>query len=253
MFGDINSLPQAQIPQEWIQPEEPQEVQEERAVEQQIAPQQQQAHQESDAAKNLRNLRELKERAERERDEALRIAQDLQNRFKQQSPQEQEDEAIALAETDLVEGKHLSKVDKKIKRLEQELKNYQQRSVEMEIESRLKSNYSDFDKVVSKSNVEALKNSYPEIAQALNASPDLYSKAVSAYTLIKKLGIHQEDLYESDRLTAQKNAAKPRPLASVAPQQGDSPISRANAFANGLTDELRAQLRREMESARKAL
>ena len=37
----------------------------------------------------------------------------------------------------------------------------------------------------------------------------------------------------------------------MSPQQGDSPLSRANAFANGLTPELRVQLIKEMEEARK--
>jgi hypothetical protein len=55
----------------------------------------------------------------------------------------------------------------------------------------------------------------------------------------------------ADRAAAQKNASKPKPLASVSPQQGDSPLSRANAFANGLTPELQKQLRQEMEEARK--
>ncbi len=49
----------------------------------------------------------------------------------------------------------------------------------------------------------------------------------------------------------QKNASKPKPLASVNPQQGDSPLSRANAFANGLTEELKDQLRKEMSESRR--
>jgi hypothetical protein len=57
----------------------------------------------------------------------------------------------------------------------------------------------------------------------------------------------------ADKLRAQKNAAKPKPLASVNPQQGDSPLSKANAFANGLTDDLKKQLRKEMEDARRSI
>ena len=64
------------------------------------------------------------------------------------------------------------------------------------------------------------------------------------------MGIYREDNYSKDRDKAQSNASKPKPLASVSPQQGDSPLSRANAFANGLTDELKSQLRKEMEQAR---
>lgn len=253
-MSDINNLPPAQVPQEWLTQETSQEpeplVQEEPVV----TPQEpvQEMRQESDSAKNLRALREAKERVERERDEAFRMIQEMQSRYKQ-TEVEPVNEDISLGESDLVEGKHLSQVDKKIKRLEQELKNYQQKSFEMSVETKLKSQYPDFDKIVSRENIDSLKASYPEIASALNASPDLYSKAVSAYTLIKKLGIYTEDLYASERALAQKNAAKPRPLASVAPQKADSPLSHANAFAQGLSDDLKAQLRREMEEARRSL
>ena len=85
-----------------------------------------------------------------------------------------------------------------------------------------------------------------------NSSNDLYSTAVSAYTMIKNLGIAPKgDDFMVQKAQAQKNAAKPKPLASVNPQQGESPLSKANAFANGLTDDLKAQLLKEMYAARR--
>lgn len=36
----------------------------------------------------------------------------------------------------------------------------------------------------------------------------------------------------------------------LSPQQGDSPLSKANAFANGLTEDLKKQLQKEMFEAR---
>ena len=207
---------------------------------------------ESDKEKNLRFLREKAEKLERERDEALKYIQSLQKPTQPQQ-QEQDQDEITINDNDLVEGKHLSKITKKYKKLEEQLKQYQQQSSETVIETKLKTQFPDFDKVVSKDNVELLRATYPELAQTLNTSTDLYNKAVSAYTMIKKLGIHKEDTFQSDKALAQKNAAKPKPLASIAPQQGDSPLSRANAFANGLTDDLKAQLRKEMEDARRNL
>jgi hypothetical protein len=135
--------------------------------------------------------------------------------------------------------------------LEDQIKQYQQQSQLQTTEARLKAQYPDFDSVVSRENVELLKDRHPEIAYTLQQGQDLYATGVSAYTLIKKLGIQQEQTYEVDKQLAQRNAAKPRPLTSVAPQQGDSPLSRANAFANGLTDELKIQLRKEMAEAMK--
>jgi len=201
---------------------------------------------ESESEKNFRVMRQRMIKVERERDEALQ-------KLQAQTPVIEEDYSINLAPDDLAEGKHLSKVDKKIKKLEAQLNQYQQQSSNTNTEALLKSQYHDFDKIVSVENIQLLKEQYPEIAQTLNTSGDLYSKAVSAYTLIKKLGIVPDEQYNADKAKAQANAAKPKPLASVSPQQGDSPLSRANAFANGLTDELQKQLRKEMEQARRNL
>lgn len=249
--SQVQELPQEPVEQEIVQ-EAPESIEEEQAQEAEEAPQVQTSHKNNitDAQANMRALREKAERIERERDEAMRRLQEYES--KQQTQPVEEDDDIALAPDDLAEGKHLSKVARKIKKLESELNQYKQQSNMTTTEARLKSQYPDFDKIVSKDNVEMLKLQYPEIASTLNSSQDMYATAVSAYTMIKRLGIHQEEAFVAEKAIAQKNAAKPRPLASVSPQQGDSPLSRANAFANGLTDELKEQLRREMNQARQS-
>ncbi len=199
-----------------------------------------------DAQESFRQLREAKLKAERERDELLRQLQ------AQSQPQPQEeDEDFSIEPDALAEGKHLRKMQAKIKKLEQRLENANNTASQTAVEAKIKANYPDFDKIVSGENINALREQYPEIAATLHSTTDLYSKAVSAYTMIKKLGIAQEDLYVSDRQRAQLNAAKPRSLASVSPQQGESPLSRANAFANGLTEDLKTQLHKEMMEAMK--
>ncbi len=204
----------------------------------------------SESWKILRDKAQKAEQRAQELEQALLQAQAQKQAELQQEPQESQD--ISIEEDALVEGKHLKKVNKQIKNLEDQLKYYQQQSSLNSTEAKLKSQYPDFDKIVSKENLENLRTVYPEIAATINSSPDLYNKAVSAYTMIKKLGIMQEDLYVEDKAQAQKNAAKPKPLVSVSPQQGDSPLSRANAFASGkLSDELKKSLWREMEEARK--
>lgn len=204
------------------------------------------------AKESFQQLRQKAQKLENERNEALRIAQELHAKLNpQQQPKVEDEVDYRINPDDLVEGKHLNKFEKKIKKLEDQLKNYQQQTTESTIEVKLKNQFPDFDKIVSRENVELLKEAYPELAQTLNSSSDLYSKAVSAYTLIKKFGIHQEEPYKADIERAKTNAAKPKPLASIAPQQGDSPLSRANAFASGLTDDLRKQLHKEMLDAMK--
>lgn len=208
----------------------------------------QKQEQESIQAKNFKELRQSTERFKRERDDALRLLEQ-QQRSKQSQQEEYED--VSLNPDDLVEGKHFSKVQKKMKDLEYKIKDYESRSNELAIESRIKSSYADFDQVVNSGTVEALREQYPELAQTINSSSDLYNKAITAYTLIKKLGLVPDQDVQQEQAIAQKNLLKPRSLSSVSPQQGDSPLSRANAFANGLTEDLKKQLHREMMEARK--
>lgn len=232
---------------EVIQQEVPetQEVESEpEVVEQQAAP-----RVDDSVERNFRALREKNNRLERERDEAIRRAQEIESR-KQSS---EEENIPQLGPDDIAEGKHLTAYDRKIKKLEQKLEEQRQQSHLMNTEVRLKSQYPDFDKVVSTDNIARLSEMYPEIASTLNSSTDLYATGVSAYTMIKKLGVHVEDTHQVEKAVALKNAAKPKPLTSISPQQGDSPLSRANAFANGLTDELKEQLRQEMMAARRAM
>ena len=49
-----------------------------------------------------------------------------------------------------------------------------------------------------------------------------------------------------DKEKVKTNIYKPHPAASLSPQPGDNPLTRANAFADGLTDQLKEQLRKEM-------
>jgi hypothetical protein len=199
--------------------------------------------------RNVAALRERKEQAERERDELLRRMKEYETRSKQKEDPEEDD--IGVGEEDLVEGKHIRKMSKELRTLKNQLNEQAYQSKNMATEARLKAQYADFDAVVSKDNIENLKQNYPEIAKTLASSGDLYSAGVSAYTIIKNLGLGTPDIYEKDRQKAQANSSKPRPLASVSPQQGDSPLSHANAFANGLTKELQEQLLKEMAQARK--
>lgn len=204
----------------------------------------------SESWKVMRERVEAAERKAQLAEEALLNAQ----RSSQNIPQEQPNLDYSINDDDLVEGRHLSKVDQKIKNLEAKLRQYEQQTVLSATEVRLKQQYPDFDSVVSSENIANLSAAYPELATSINHSPDLYTKAVSAYTLIKKLGIGvTPDTYESDRALVQKNAAKPKSLASIDPHKSESPLTRANAFASKgpLTDEMKAQAIREMNAARK--
>ncbi len=198
--------------------------------------------------------KKLREKALAAEKRAADLEQALMQASKQQpqQPQEEEEAEISVDADALVEGKHLSQVNKHIKKLEAQLHQYQQQTAMSATEMRLKTQYPDFDSIVSKENLESLRLAYPEIAQTINSSSDLYSKAVSAYTMIKKLGINDDnESFDAEKEVIHKNANKPKPSAILKPQQGDSPLTKANAFATGpLTDELKAAMLKEMNQYR---
>jgi len=194
---------------------------------------------------NLRRLREARDRSEREK--AI-----LEDRLKQYTSREETPKQdLEYGDEDFVEGRHLKKEMESIKK---QLHAYKQQQVSSADETRLKSVYADFEKVVNPETIQRLKELDPETAETIATSnASLYARGAAAYKRIKEIGAYVEDNHKQDREKAQANIAKPRPLNSVSPQQGDSPLAMANAFANGLTPELKKQLWKEMNEATKRL
>jgi len=215
--------------------------------------------QETHKEMNFRMLRERSERAERERDELLKQMMSFRNQEQPKvehkiQPEQEEDylASMGLDEDSLVEGKHFKAYLKKQRDLEKQLQQYKQQSVQDTVEVRLKAQFPDFDSVVSTQNLAALRQANPDLADVILATPDIYKQATLAYKMVKQYGIDTpKPNYDAEKAIAQKNAAKPKPMASVSPQQGSSPMSHANAFANGMTKDLKASLLAEMRAAQK--
>lgn len=196
---------------------------------------------------NFNKLRREKERAEQERDQAIRILRDMEARLPKQQAQPIE-EALALKEDEIPEWRHVNKaIEKRYSEMNERINQYEKRSAE----AALKANFPDLDKVVTNENLRALRDMDPDLADSILANSNPYSQYAAAYRQIKLHGIYQEDTYTQEKIRAQQNAAKPRPLASMSPQQSDSPLSQVNAFSNGLTPELSKQLYKEMVEASK--
>jgi hypothetical protein len=261
--------PQQQQHNPFTVPDElPQEVRQEmQSQEQQYEEQEQEEQQEVQEQPrkvspqdSFKQVRDAKEKAERERDAILSQMLEMQQRMQAQQQHQQpiqdgpeEEDDFDIDSDALVEGKHVKKMNAEMKAMKKQMRQYQAQSEEVAVEARIRAQYPDFEKVVSPENVAILNERFPDIAQTLRNTPDIYNKAASAYTVIKNFGIHKDQKIENDRARAVVNSQKPRPLASVNPTQGETPLTRANAFANGMTDDLKEQLRREMFQARKAM
>lgn len=216
---------------------------------------------ETKAQSNWRMLREKAERAERlekERDELLKHVLSSQQKSEQPKVKEvepvEEDylSTLGLDDDSLVEGKHFKAYLKKQKELERELAQYKQKSTMDSVEIKLKSQYKDFDNVVSADNLARLRQANPDLADVIMATPDIYKQASIAYQMIKQYGIYKDNSYNPEKEIIAKNAAKPRSASAAAPQVGSTPMSQANMFANGMTEEVKKALYKEMiESARR--
>jgi len=157
------------------------------------------------------------------------------------APPPQEEEA-ELSDDDLVEGKHLKRYLQKLERRLDEAK-------AATIPDRLRSKFSDFDRVVTQENVEKLKQAEPELYSSIVSGSDLYAKGVSAYKALKGFGIVKDDPYASDKERVQKSHSRPMSTQAV---KGQGALHEANLFAKGLTPELKSQLYKEMLESAKA-
>lgn len=116
------------------------------------------------------------------------------------------------------------------------------------VDDRLAQRLPDFADVVTKENIELLKQNEPELAMSLYHIPDPFQQGVAAYKMLKKLGIGEEVVKSIEKEKAQKNASKPVSVNAVTKQ---SAIGNAHLFENGLTPELKSQLWKEMQQAAK--
>lgn len=208
--------------------------------------------------RNADNIRELRRRAEaaakaeQERDAlALRLAE-LERRalMNQPAAAAQPEEDIRIGAEEIAEGKHIDAVLKKLHKMEQKVEEYQRQNIELSITARLKSELPDLDKVVTKENMETLSAQYPELAATIKNSPDLYSKAVSAYTLIHKFGIHQDDNMLREKAKIMTNAKKPVPSTAAIKTQPESALQYADGFRmEDITPEMKERLQKEMADA----
>ena len=195
---------------------------------------------------NFRQLRKEAENAQRERDLMARELREIRAKLDPQRTEEPEQD-IHINPDDFVEGKHLSAYDRKLKRLEQEMITARKQAEQIAAEALIRSKYPDFDSVVTQEALQSLQRDHPEIAATISANTNLQTQAGAAYKIIKQLGIKAN--YETEQEIINKNQAKPKPLASLSPQHTDSPLTHANAFANGLTQDLKDRLYKEMNDA----
>ena len=183
----------------------------------------------------------------REKDQQIEeLGKQFQEISKRNPPIEETDELANLAEDDILTVAQAKKLAKKMARgvAEEVLKERDAATVD----ERMQLKFSDYADVVTKENIELLKQTEPELAQSLYHMPDPYSQAVAAYKLLKKVTGTGETSNSEEKKRAMENSQKPLSVNAVTKQ---SAIGNAHLFENGLTTDLKKQLWGEMKQAMK--
>ena len=202
---------------------------------------------------NIGRLREEKARLKEENSLILNRLKQYEAEKAKSQEASQGQLGVDIGDDELFEGRHYKDLVKQNKSLEDRImaqEKLNQQTQAAATEARLNSKYKDFNSVMTNDNIEALKLREPELAATVMSNQDSYTKLISAYKLIKKLGIYVDDGYGDDREAVKKNSLKPRPIVSIGAQQGDSPLTKANSFASGRhTEEMRKQAWKDMNEA----
>ncbi len=198
----------------------------------------------SDKEYNFSQMRKNEKQQANEIEELKEELNNLKQPQQQAPPASNTQQQFELGEDDLAEGKHINKLTQKIQDLDKQVTE-QRNAVKYE---RLKSKFSDFEEVVSKKNIDKLKQSEPELYASITSTSDVYAIGVSAYKTLKGLGIVEEN-YTNQKDQVQSNHNRPLSTQAI---KGQGALSEKNIFAGGLTPELKKQLQQEMVEAAKS-
>jgi len=226
---------------------------------QQEAPQQAQDKQDTSKEHNMRVMRERAESAERRAQDLERMMMQNSARDSQLQKVEQEvDDTPDISDDNYIEGKQLKKY---VRSLRQELKSTKQQFEEERkqlalstAEMRLKSQFEDFNTVVTKENLEKLARQKPSLYNSIIATKDVYDQGYSAYDMIKASGI-ANDNYESVDRRIEENRNKPKSASTLSASSGnDSALAKAANYDQGrriLTQADKDRLMRQVEEAKR--
>lgn len=208
------------------------------ATESQSAPNASDERSRNDAAYNWAEAR----RSMQERDRQI---QELQNQVNRLSQPPEKDELENLAKDDILNVDTAQKLIRReaAKIAAQVIKQREASTVD----ERLQSKFPDYREVVTPENIELLKRNKPAVARTLaKMADDPFDQCVEAYEWIKQMSPSKSTSLEKER--AIKNAQKP---VSINAATKSSAIGDVHIFENGLTPELKAQMWKELQEAKK--
>ena len=198
---------------------------------------------------NMRMMREQKEAAERklkEMENAYNQRQqwEAQQHYKQQynQPQKQIQDEITIADEELIDGRQLKKILAQAEQRNNErIQRIAEEAAANAAATRLKTQFSDFDRVVNTDAIKDLATIYPEEYQAALATKDVYAAGKTMYNMIKNFGIldmhdapvvqQKQNTYQDQDRRIQNNLVKPRTAARVGMQADGSTLGQLGDYS----------------------
>lgn len=190
-------------------------------------------------------------KAMRQRAEAAeRRAQELEQMAVQSASgaveTDDDDFNLGIEDESLAEGKHVKKAYKSLKKELKETKKQLEHFNSMSAEMRLRSKFTDFDKVITEENMQRLAAQKPSLARSIAANPDLYDKGETAYDAIKSW-IMTETFPETEK-RIEENKQKPKSAGSSPAQAADTPLVRIEDYDRRvLTPERKQEIMRQVQ------
>lgn len=191
-----------------------------------------------------RNWRRQRERIEELERTNSRLTEAVTRQTAQPRQEETQPDWAGVDDEDLLTKKQTMSVAEKVA-AEAVRKALKQREYE-ESPKLIEDEMADYSQVVTPENVERLKQTNPRLAASLGDLKDPYAQGALAYSYIKSQGIYKENDGANNRQRALENSKKPLPVSAAKPSNA---LESANAYANGLTPEVKRKLYEEMQAA----
>lgn len=192
-----------------------------------------------------RNWREVRQAMSQMAMQNEEMRQELERLRK---PPEPESPPVELPDDEWVTGREAKSfaADYVKKAVQDQLKAALAQQDESTAEDRLKSKFSDYDKIVTDSAVNKLKEEDPDFVEAIRTSKaSTYQKGAAVYNYLRRL-VPSQTLVEENQKRAEANSKKPRPLDAVG---RSSPLAAIDANGGSLTPELKRSLYEDMKRA----
>lgn len=236
MSEDENQGVETEVSQEVAQPQESADAQP-------VQESQEERRARNDAEYNWAEMR----RQMREKDRQIEELRDQYQSINKKAAPQEDDELSRLAEDDILTVAQAKKLATKLARQTAEALIKEKEA--STVDERLNYKYPDFKSVVTRENIEILKETKPQLAKSLlKFADDPYEQSELAYEYIKAYVPQKEESMTKEKKKAEENSKKPLSVQAVGK---NSAIGQAHQFENGLTPELKSQLWKEMQQIRK--